>query len=84
MTPPDESPAASNPACAGATVLQIQASSAKKALTGDGAADKGRVALCVAAELSLGEPPKPADATDALALALTAVFRARLSGVLGQ
>lgn len=69
-------------ACSGATVLQLQASSAKKAITGDGAADKGRVALCVAAELRLAEPPKPVDATDALALALTAVFRARLSGIL--
>jgi crossover junction endodeoxyribonuclease RuvC len=68
-------------ACAGAEVLQIQASSAKKALTGDGAADKGRVATCVAAELSLSEPPRPIDATDALALALTAVFRERFSGI---
>ena len=67
-------------ACAGAEVLQIQASSAKKSLTGDGGADKGRVALCVAAELGLSEPPRPVDATDALALALTAVFRERFSG----
>ncbi|MEZ6016419.1 MAG: crossover junction endodeoxyribonuclease RuvC [Planctomycetota bacterium] len=67
-------------ACSGARVIQIQASSAKKAVTGDGAADKARVARCVAAELGLTEPPRPADATDALALALTAVFRARLSG----
>jgi crossover junction endodeoxyribonuclease RuvC len=68
-------------ACAGAEILQIQASSAKKALTGDGGADKGRVALAVAAELALGEPPRPADATDALALALTAVFRTRTGGL---
>lgn len=67
-------------ACAGAEVVQVQASSAKKALTGDGAADKGRVARCVAAELGLTEAPRPADATDALALALTAIHRTRLSG----
>ena len=67
-------------ACAGAEVEQLQASSAKKALTGDGGADKGRVALCVAAQLGLAEPPRPADATDALALALAAVFRFRTVG----
>jgi len=69
-------------ACAGAEIHQIQASSAKKALTGDGGATKSRVAQCVASELGLAEAPRPIDATDALALALTVVFRARLSKAL--
>lgn len=64
-------------ACAGAKVVQYQASQAKKTLVGVGSADKERVARMVALELGLEEIPRPLDATDALALALTYVHRHR-------
>jgi crossover junction endodeoxyribonuclease RuvC len=40
-------------------------------VTGDGAADKRRVQMMVARLLGLAATPKPADAADALGLALT-------------
>jgi len=43
----------------------------KKALTGRGNADKSEVQEAVARELELGYIPKPDDAADALAVALT-------------
>lgn len=61
----------------GAKVVQYQASQAKKSLVGVGSADKERVAMMVAAQLRLDTPPKPLDATDALALALTYVNKSR-------
>ena len=61
----------------GARVVQYQASQAKKSLVGVGSADKDRVAVMVAAQLGLDDPPKPLDATDALALALTYVHKSR-------
>ncbi|MEO1699354.1 MAG: crossover junction endodeoxyribonuclease RuvC [Planctomycetota bacterium] len=64
-------------ACRGAEVVQYQASQAKKALAGQGSADKERVARMVAAELGLERAPEPLDASDALALALTYVHRSR-------
>jgi len=64
-------------AARGARVVQYQASQAKKALVGQGAADKQRVARMVAAELRLDDPPEPLDATDALALALTYLHKDR-------
>ena len=64
-------------ACKGAKVVQYQASQAKKTLVGVGSADKERVARMVGLELSLEELPRPLDATDALALALTYVHRSR-------
>ncbi len=47
----------------------------KQALTGYGNADKSEVQDAVARELSLEEIPKPDDAADALAVALTAWFQ---------
>ncbi|NJO78113.1 MAG: crossover junction endodeoxyribonuclease RuvC [Cyanobacteria bacterium RM1_2_2] len=48
----------------------------KQALTGYGNADKQEVQQAVARELKLEKAPKPDDAADALALALTAWFQA--------
>ena len=45
-------------------------SEVKASITGYGAADKKQVAAMVARVLGLDEPPKPADASDALALAI--------------
>lgn len=47
----------------------------KAAVTGSGRADKAQVAQMVTRLLRLSEPPKPADATDALALAICHVWR---------
>ncbi|MBH8551658.1 crossover junction endodeoxyribonuclease RuvC [Nostocaceae cyanobacterium CENA357] len=47
----------------------------KQALTGYGNADKSEVQDAVARELNLEEIPKPDDAADALAVALTAWFQ---------
>lgn len=70
-------------ACKGAEVVQYQASQAKKTLVGVGSADKERVARMVGLELGLEELPRPLDATDALALALTYVHRSRFDGRTG-
>jgi len=46
------------------------ASEIKKSLTGNGRATKAQVAAMVTELLGLDEPPRPADVTDALALAI--------------
>ncbi len=48
----------------------------KAAVSGSGSADKAQVAAMVTKLLRLTEPPKPADAADALALALCHLMRA--------
>ena len=48
----------------------------KAGVTGSGRADKEQVARMVTAILGLSEPPRPVDATDALALALAHVWQA--------
>lgn len=50
-------------------------SEVKAAVSGSGRADKAQVAAMVARLLRLDAPPKPADAADALALAITHVWR---------
>lgn len=50
-------------------------SEVKAAVTGSGRADKAQVGLMVARLLRLTEPPRPADAADALALALCHLWR---------
>lgn len=50
-------------------------SEVKAAVTGSGRADKAQVGLMVARLLRLPEVPRPADAADALALALCQVWR---------
>lgn len=47
----------------------------KAAVTGSGRADKSQVATMVTRILTLPEPPKPADAADALALAICHQWR---------
>ena len=47
----------------------------KAAVTGSGRADKNQVTLMVTRILSLDTPPKPADAADALALAICHAWR---------
>lgn len=60
----------------GLEVHQYTPSEAKKALTGNGRADKRQMTSMVTRILGLAEPPKPADAADALALAVCHCWRA--------
>jgi crossover junction endodeoxyribonuclease RuvC len=57
-------------AAAGCGVVQYTANEVKVAVTGYGAATKRQVQKMVQSLLELAEPPRPADAADALALAL--------------
>jgi crossover junction endodeoxyribonuclease RuvC len=50
-------------------------SEVKAAVTGNGRADKSQVAAMVTRVLRLEERPRPADATDALALAICQIWR---------
>nr|WP_202421650.1 crossover junction endodeoxyribonuclease RuvC [Nocardiopsis alba] len=50
-------------------------SEAKAAITGSGRADKAQVGTMVARILGLDGPPKPADAADAVALAICHIWR---------
>jgi crossover junction endodeoxyribonuclease RuvC len=59
----------------GLTVGLHTPSEVKAAITGYGAADKRQVGAMVARVLRLAEVPKPADAADALALALCHAWR---------
>lgn len=57
-------------AAAGLPVALHTPSEVKAAITGYGAADKAQVGAMVARVLGLAEAPRPADASDALALAI--------------
>ena len=59
----------------GIPVVLHTPSEVKAAVTGSGRADKAQVAAMVTRVLRLAEPPKPADAADALALAICHVWR---------
>lgn len=59
----------------GIPVVLHTPSEVKAAVTGSGRADKAQVGAMVAAVLRLPEPPKPADAADAVALAITHLWR---------
>jgi crossover junction endodeoxyribonuclease RuvC len=50
-------------------------SEVKAAISGSGRADKSQVGMMVARVLRLTEPPKPADAADAAALAICHIWR---------
>src|SRR5665811_1587350 len=50
-------------------------SEVKAAVSGSGRADKAQVGAMVARLLRLGEAPRPADAADALALAICHIWR---------
>jgi crossover junction endodeoxyribonuclease RuvC len=63
---------------AGIPVFEYTPSAVKMAVTGSGAAAKDRVQALVARRLGLAEAPRPADAADALAVALCHVQSAGL------
>jgi crossover junction endodeoxyribonuclease RuvC len=69
---------------AGIPVTTYTPSEVKAAVTGSGTADKAQVTSMVTRLLKLADPPKPADAADALALAICHVWRggtrSRLAG----
>ena len=69
---------------AGIDIAQYSPASAKKALVGNGRADKSQVAQCVAGELGLDEVPGSLDASDALALALAHLYKRRFEAKLGK
>jgi crossover junction endodeoxyribonuclease RuvC len=56
-------------------VVEIPPMQIKQALTGNGHADKSEVLEAVMRELALEAPPRPDDAADALAAALTGWFQ---------
>jgi crossover junction endodeoxyribonuclease RuvC len=60
---------------AGVPVALHTPSEVKAAVTGSGAAEKAQVGAMVTRLLRLAETPKPADAADALALAICQVWR---------
>ena len=60
----------------GLPVVLHTPSEVKAAVTGSGRADKAQVAMMVARLLHLPGPPRPADAADALALAICHLWRA--------
>ena len=70
-------------AAAGCPVVQYTPNEVKLAVTGSGAAAKDQVQRMVQSILHLATPPKPADAADALALALTHLARAPLAARIG-
>ncbi|MEU2545664.1 crossover junction endodeoxyribonuclease RuvC [Streptomyces roseolus] len=59
-------------------------SEVKAAVTGSGRADKAQVGAMVTRVLRLAAPPKPADAADALALAICHIWRAPAQNRLQQ
>lgn len=63
---------------AGVTVATYTPSEAKAAITGSGTADKKQMTTMVTRLLRLDAPPKPADAADALAIAICHVWRGGL------
>ncbi len=58
----------------GIEVIDVTPLQLKTAITGDGAADKKQMQSMVQRILKLDEPPTPADAADALALALYGAY----------
>ena len=60
---------------AGLPVVLHTPSEVKAAVTGSGTADKAQVGAMVTRLLRLAETPKPADAADALALAICHIWR---------
>jgi len=64
---------------AGVPVVEYTPTAIKMAVTGDGAADKRMVAEMVVRRLKLAEAPRPADAADALAIALCHVQSLRIT-----
>jgi crossover junction endodeoxyribonuclease RuvC len=73
---------------AGVPVALHTPSEVKAAVTGSGRADKAQITTMVTRLLKLTERPKPADAADALALAICQLWRgaaqARIAAALGR
>ncbi len=67
-------------AAAGCEVVQYTPNEVKDAVAGYGGADKAQVAKMVQTRLKLSQPPRPADAADAAALALCHLAVAPLHG----
>jgi crossover junction endodeoxyribonuclease RuvC len=65
----------------GCVVAEYTPSEVKSTVTGDGRADKRQMQVMVMKLLRLDELPKPADAGDALGLALTHLAAAKLKAV---
>jgi crossover junction endodeoxyribonuclease RuvC len=59
----------------GVEIAEFPPMQIKQALTGNGHADKDEVLAAVMRELDLAHPPRPDDAADALAAALTGWFQ---------
>jgi crossover junction endodeoxyribonuclease RuvC len=59
----------------GLAVATYTPSEVKAAVTGSGRADKAQVTAMVTRLLKMADPPRPADAADALALAICHVWR---------
>jgi crossover junction endodeoxyribonuclease RuvC len=68
----------------GCAVAEYPPAVAKKAVMGNGNAAKAQVRAMVTVILGLAAPPESEDASDALALALTHVFRMRVAGLTGR
>ena len=68
----------------GCEVAQYTPNEVKQAVAGWGAAPKEQVGRMVASLLGLSDPPRPADAADALALALCHLAGAPLRAALGR
>ncbi len=68
----------------GARVALHTPTEVKAAVTGNGAADKAQVGAMVTRLLHLTETPKPADAADALALAICHIWRGPAQNRLAQ
>jgi crossover junction endodeoxyribonuclease RuvC len=60
---------------AGLTVAEYAPATIKKTVAGAGGARKGQVAAMVARLLKLSQAPRPADAADGVAVALTHILR---------
>ena len=56
-------------------VMELPPAEVKKAVTGNGRADKRRMQLAITAQYNLSEIPEPPDVADALAVALCAARR---------
>lgn len=69
---------------AGIPVATYTPSEVKAAVTGHGRADKAQVGFMVAKMLGLADVPKPADAADALAIAITHAVRGASAGHAAQ
>ena len=68
----------------GLDVSEYTPTEVKQSVTGSGTAPKQQVQAMVASVLKLAEPPKPADAADACALAICHLNRSRLARAIAR